>query len=597
MPPIPPNILTCFKKNLSALEKVDSTLAGKIGDISWPEDLKFIPALDGTPTAFSRKFSRSGWYAFSSVPAVREKSVCDKFSPGSSNIILPGAGHGFGLKSILKRFDLSQSVYVWEPDFLLIAVLLSLHDLSDYLASRRLIFLTDQDLTKNLVDFVTSHLEITHPDKMMAWPWISENKMQEISLKVEHAVNEFSLIINKNAEILQERITQLLSEKSGNLVKNIGIISAHSHPRIHQLARDFHWAAEKLGFNAQIYVFDRPEHSSGIGILRYLIDSPPDLIISIGFEKKRWTVKIPSNIPFISVLMPPGISLGDKISEITEPAENEIYVLGSREDLLALEKKISPDKLFMIEIGVNPDNFCPLPQIPDMQIAIFADHPDPNPEKVGIAQDSHKFLWQKTEELIGKNPLGFSNLRAGAYVEKASEITRIKFSDQELANSFALCVKRFLGPSVLAEYVLNKLITAGLKVKVFGSGWEETRFADLAAPVSFNSETLNAIFDSSRLVMVLDNESNFRQIVIDALCAAKWVIVKNNPEDRIQKFPEINDNLIYLDPSIPLQDQVQNLFGNHPPRNDQIRNILSQNYNFSDILGRILEKMAIKMPE
>jgi hypothetical protein len=232
-----------------------------------------------------------------------------------------------------------------------------------------------------------------------------------------------------------------------------------------------------------------------------------------------------------------------------------------------------------------------------MQIAIFADHPDPNPEKVGITQDSHKFLWQKIEELIGKNPLGFSNLRAGAYVDKASEITRIKFSDQELANSFTLCVKRFLGPSVLAEHVLNKLITAGLKVKVFGSGWEETRFADLAAPVSFNSETLNGIFDSSRLVMVLDNESNFRQIVIDALCAAKWVIVKGNPEDRVQKFPEINDNLIYLDPSNPLQTQVQNLFSNHPPRNDQIRNILSQNYNFSDTLGRILEKMTIKLPE
>ncbi len=596
MAPIPPNIITVFKKNLSALERVDTVLAWKISDISWPEDIKFIPALDGTPTAFSRHFSRSGWFGFSSLPAVREKIIFGTFSHGSSNVILPGAGQGFGLKRLLGRLELCQSIFIWEPELTQIAVLLCLHDFADDIVGRKVIFMTDPDLTKNLVEFITSHLDIAHPDKMMAWPWISENNMQEISLKVEKAVNEFSEIINQKAAFLQDQITRLLSGRSNDRIKNIRIISAHSHPRIHQLARDFQWAAEKMGFDSQYYVFDRPEHSSGIGILEFLVKFPPDLIISVGFEKRRWTAKIPSNIPFISVLIPPGISLGEKISEIPGPDENEIFVLGSREDLAALEKRIPPESLFLIEIGANPEIFAPVKKDYENQVAVFADHPDSDPEKVGIIQDSHKFLWRKTEELIRKNPLGFSNSRAGAYIAKASEITGIKFSDPDLLNSFSVCVKRYLGPYVLAETVIEKLVRAGIKIKIIGSGWEETRFAGMASSFSFNSEILNDVFNSSHLIMVLDNESNFRQIVIDALCAAKWVIVKPNPEDRVEMFPEISRRLTYLDPSVDLTGQVKGFLTGFPALNEEAGNSLTDHYDISHILRRIFEKKGLKLP-
>ncbi len=594
MAPISPNRVATFKKNLSALETVDGSLAGKLSDVSWPDDLQFLPALDGTPTAFSREFGRSGWYAFSSVPQIREKIVCDQFSPGSANVILPGAGQGVGLQRLLARFNLCQSIYIWEPDLLQIAVLLTLYDFSRDIAGRRLIILADPDLTKTLVDYVASHLDIKKKKKMMSWPWITENHMQEISLKVEKAVGEFNGIINKTVETLQKQVTEILTRIPDRKtpIINIKIISPHVHPRIHQLARDFQSAVNKLGYISEVYVFDRPEHSSGIGVLNELIRTPPDLIISIGIGKKSWSVQIPSTIPFISVLTPPGVGLGEKVADIPEPAENEYFVLGSRDDLnFLLNKKISSEKLFLIEIGVNPDNFRPLGKAVDTQIAVFADHPDSDPEKIGISQESHKFLWKQIEELIRQNPLGFSNVRADVFIGKASQRSGIKISDPELLKSFSLCARRYLGPVAVAEVLVEAMIGAGLKLRIYGSGWQETRFAPIAEVLPGDSETLNEAFNSASMVMVLDNESNFRQNIFDALCAGRRVILKKNPEDLLDRFPEITQRVFFLTPGPEWVGQVKEYLKEVPSTNAETRKLFTDKYSLEGHVGNLLKKI------
>jgi hypothetical protein len=591
MVPIPPDIITRYKKNLSSLAEVDSPLAENLADISWPEDLKFISAFDGTPTAFSREFGRSGWYAFSSVPTIREKIVCEQFFPGASNVILPGAGQGIGLKSLLERFTLCQSIFVWEPNLIHLASLLTLYDFSRDIAGRRLIFLTEADLTKNLVDFVASHLEIAHPEKMMSWPWISENCMQEISLKVEQAVGELIAIINRNAQMLQEQVTKIFTDKSGQKINKIQIISPHPHPRIHQLAHDFQEAAERLGYHSQVYVFDRAEHSSGIGILRELVKSTPDLIISVGLEKKRWSFKIPPHIPFLSVLSLPGIGLGEQISEISDPEEHEYYVLGSRGDFAVLQKKVQPEKLFLIEIGVNPEKFRPLNKEVDFQVAVFADHAVFDPEKIGITQESHKFLWKKIEELIRQKPLEFSNLQADVFIRRATDLTGIKLADPELIKSFSFCVKRSLGPGVLAEVMVETLIREGLTLRIYGSGWQDTPFAGMTLPLPENSTILNEVFNSAGLNLFLDNDSNFRPIVFNALCAGRKVILKKNSEDLLDQFPEIVQGVVYFDPAADLVTQVRGFLKN-VGGSDEARKFISEKYNITGFLRNLLEKVA-----
>jgi hypothetical protein len=592
MVPIPPDIITTYKKNLSALAEVDSPLAERLADISWPEDLKFIPALDGTPTAFSREFGRSGWYAFSSVPAIREKVVCEQFSPGTSNVILPGAGQGIGLQGLLERFNLCQSIYVWEPNLIHVAALLALYDLSREIAGRRLILLTEADLTKNLVDFVGSHLEIAHPEKMMSWPWITENCMQEISLKVEQAVGELIAIINRNAQTLQEQVHKILTDKSGHKINNIKIISPHPHPRIHQLARDFHEAAEKLGYHSQVYVFDRAEHSSGIGILRELINTPPDLIISVGIEKKRWSVKIPPHIPFISVLSLPGASLGEQVSEISDIEKNEYFVLGSREDFAVLQKKVQPENLFLMEIAVNQEKFRSLNKEIDFQVAVIADHPVFDPEKIGINQESHKFLWKKIEELIRQKPLDYSNAQADVFIRRATDMTGIKLMDPELIKSFSFCVKRYLGPGVQVEVMVEKLVREGLEIRIYGSGWEETRFVGKVLPLPENSEILNEVFNSAGMVMFLDNDSNFRPNVFNALCAGRKVILKKNSEELLDQFPEIVHEVVFLDPAVDLATQVRGFLENVGGPNEANRKVIAEKYNITGFLRTLLEKVA-----
>ncbi|MFA5865161.1 MAG: hypothetical protein WC975_10800 [Phycisphaerae bacterium] len=594
MTPIPPNILTTLKKNLAVLNKIEPALAKQLADINWPEDLKFIPALDQTPTAFSSQFGRSGWFAFSGAPKVREQVICDQFSPGSSNVILPATGQGGGLRLLLDRFDPARSIFVWEPKVLHLAVLLALYDFSNDLSGQRLIFLTDPDLKKGLLDYLSAHLELALPDKMISWPWISENDMQAISVTVDQAITELTSLVSEKTAILQEQFNQSTATPIAKNIKNVKIFSLTHQNLCHQLANDFYRAAEKLKFKADIFLLDQPAHTSGISILNHLLASPPEAIISIGIEKNRWMVKIPPTIPFITILAPPGIALGEKALENLTPEDNEIFVLGSQSDMDHLKAKIPAKKLFAFELAVNPDAFCPLQKTADVQVLVFADRPDPDPEKIGIRQQSHKHLWHEIEKMIGQNPLAFHADQTGNLIRKASNYTGIQFSDQDLINSFTSLVKNILAPAVVASKMVADLINAGLKIKICGSGWEAiSTYAHLARSLPTSPQELNELINSAELVLYIDNQTNCRQIVFNTLCAGQPVAVKTLPDGKMKKYHELTHAVHYLNHAADLAAQLHSILQNRPANQHRsllARKYLAENHNYAKLLQRIFTR-------
>jgi len=594
MPPISPTILATLRKNIEAVKQVDPALAGQLENIEWPEDLTFCSSLDGVPTARSKQFGKSGWFAFTTAPKIREKGICENFVSGGSNVIFPSAGQGYGLRMLLEQFESYQSIFVWEKSILPMAVLLSLYDFSQPIVQRRLIFLVSEDLKKTLVDFLTKMPEILVPNKIINWPWIQDHQMHEISLMVEQAVNTINDYVSKVVGGLQESFSKAAEAQSSTEKehKNIEIFALDPHPRVHQLARNFYSAAGNLQFMRGIYVVDSPERSTSVGTLKYLNEHIPDVVFSIGVDRKHWVVKIPSKIPFITMLTPPGVVLGEEVMKNIVPGENETFIVGTSEDAEILKEKLNENQVRVVDLAVNSDVLKPMETKIEAEILVFADRIDTNPEKHGINQQSHKYLWQHVENAIEDNPLGYYNARAEDLVVRVSNQIDIKLNEKELMDSFVTLVKQVLAPAVVGLRTVEKLIQSGISVRIIGSGWQdESRFANISRPMPKTLEELNEILNSGRLVLHLDNETNWRSIVFDAICAGKPVLVKTFPSGRFPESKKIEQGLVKLNPAIDLVQQVRQALNNYSALVEKVRvarEFLVAQYSYEKILSRIL---------
>ncbi len=547
---VPDNNRKLREKNLSALAKIDSSLAEKIGGVSFPEDMRFTEAVDGSDTVFGSTLSRSGWFAGTSAPSVREQVMVENFSPGRANVLLPGTGQGIGIKLLLEKLEPYQAIFVWEQNLLNIAIVFALYDFSEAIEAGRIVFLIESDIGKCLREYFSRHGEYAFPTKVLHWPWITEKKMQEISLQIERAVSEV-------AEGQRKRIAELeseFSEKAASSIKknNIYIVSFAQQSEYFRLARSIESAIRAIGFEVKSYLLDTPRHGTHITLLEELVEFLPSQIISIAMPKSRWPIKLPKEIKVISVLSPPTGKIDNAQLEQLELKENEIFVVGSQDDAEALKKRISQDKVFAFDIAVDDLAFKPLEEFPVIDVAIFADRPEDNPERYGIKQSSHKRLWTSLKDAISKQALTFHTNQTEEIVRKMCVKTGVEFNDEELFDSFVSLVKQFLAPSVVASTIAGKIIHSSLKAEVFGRGWDMNVRILPAEP-----EEINKIFNSAKLIVIIDNETYWREIVFDAICAGSIVVAKPIPEDKLSLVKEISEAVMTLDDSRDIIAQLK----------------------------------------
>jgi glycosyltransferase involved in cell wall biosynthesis len=600
MAPIPPNILTTLKANIAALRTVDAGLAARVEAAEWPADVQFIAALDGTPTAFSRQFSSSGWFARTGAPQVREQMVCDHFTVGGANVILPGTGQGWGLRYLLGRFEPQQSIFVWETNRVHLAALLGLYDFSSAISDHRLVFLSEPDLKKALLDFLSAHPEIVLPTKMMNWPWISESEVQHIGRMVEQAVQEHNTAFGRRLSELQDRLNERFAGRSKGGRRRVQIFSLSSQRATYRVARDFARAARKRDWAVDVFLLDRPMHGSSAAIVSRMIDFVPDLIFSIGVERKNWLLRLPKDVRFVSILGLPGVVLGSSLSEDLVPEEGEVFVLGSPADFERLKGKSRVEQLFVMDVAVSPEVFCPCPaeQKRDVQVTVIADRSDPDPEKVGMYQKSHQYLWSQIRQVIEDHPLSYSHARAGNVIQQVSRHTGVTFTDKDVLEKFAKLVKGLLAPAAVSTAIVRSLSGAGLKVRILGRGWEaDEEFGELAATIPDEPESLNEIFNSSELVLYVDYESNWRQVVFDAITAGVPVLAKKLPDDPLASMREAAAGITILRPEEDLVAQVRSALGRIPElrgRVRQARKFLEENFSYDLIFDKLLSAQGYR---
>lgn len=573
MSPIPPNIVTTFRKNLDALGTVDAELAGRLGAVDWPGGLKFMPAIDGTPSAWGPGLSRSGWFAFSGSPRVREQVLCEYFNAGESNVLLPGAGQGYGLGVLLAKYERWQSVFVWEPKVLNLAILLGLRDFSEAISDRRLVFLTQDDLEKSLVDYFTANQEMTIPTKMLAWPWIEESQLSLLPQAIERAIGKLNPMINQTIGALRTQLEVSLRKIEGRSRREVQVFGLISNRQVNRLVRDIAGGVKKIGCRSEAFLVDRPGHYGVVEMLRQMIHRQPDTIVSVGVNKKNWSIGVPSNIDFISVLSMPGAMLGAKyLEDLSAPEAGERYVLGDRGECDELRKRVGSDHIYAIEAAVNPEAFYPIEETHEYDVVVVANYNDIEPKTWGVTQESHKKLWQQISRTVEEDPLRVDEEQIPALIERASRACGVRLEEAKLRESLENLVRTVLAPSCASAAIARTLIEAGLRIRLVGSGWDKAEaFSVIAQEPPESPEELNELLHRGDGVLYLDTVTNRRQVVFDSLCAGRVVMVRRLPTDGLASLPEIAKRVVYLEARGGLVKQVRTTLDNLPTLRERMK--------------------------
>src|SRR5438045_457684 len=140
--------MSFLDKNLAALQAILPTLAAAIQHAAIPPSYEPVTGTDGTPTC-RRLTDRDGkkrleWLGATSMPRASAAPMIrslDSVSAGQNGLGL-SIGTGYEWAAFAARLPRAQMVYVYEPDPALLRMALTICDLSDLLATCRIVLLT-----------------------------------------------------------------------------------------------------------------------------------------------------------------------------------------------------------------------------------------------------------------------------------------------------------------------------------------------------------------------------------------------------------------------------------------------------------------------
>ncbi len=521
-----------FEKNISAIKHSQPKIAEQIHNIPLPEDIEFTNALDGTMTAYSKVLSNSGWFTGSSAPYIREKTLLDKFKDDGSNILLIGSGQGIGIKLLLERISPHQSIIIWEKNPLLIKILLHLYDFSEDIRRYRLLFILLPSLREGLIDLFWRFNYIAFPTKMLHWPWFSEQEIKRLTTDVDAA---YDAVAEKIKNLIQSAEQKFLAMDPNE--KNITIITPTAELIYHKWAK---MIANNLkgDFEISLYLLDQPEHSTFIKLIDSFTQTLPKTIISLSTGRSNLPMKLPNSVRFISIFSLNNMKLMQPTLDKINLLPDEVCIVGNKENEKKLKEKFPNNIVELVEVSIDSITFVPQDDERKLDVAVFAHNISDTPEDYGIKHQSHKKLWDKANELIGKAPLSLSSDNIEELLRKAERTSGVRLSEKKLFDSFANLIKQYLLPAKTTNLIIKELKKAELNIQIYGKNFDETPLYDI--------DTLNKILDTSKLILIVNTDVITYQILLDSIAKKRPIMVKNiidlpNEKYFIQELPCLED--------------------------------------------------------
>jgi len=440
-----------FQRNLVALKE----LQGDVVDLpdQPPEGLTWLLGRDGALTA---QDPAGAWVTGCSLPLRAAESMLESMQATGGNVCFLAPDHAAQLRAAFARLDATQAILAIIPDLQAARFVLCGDDFVPEIRASRLWMVAGEDWARQLEKLLSIHEGLALPVSFIRLPVLEENRAQAL---IEAARAVFSAETSRRSRRLEEvRGRAQASQSAATDLMRVAVVA----PSRFRLWDSAGWLlrrtipAGRVG-NAEITHFDPddPRTASPVALAEFASQS--DAIVTVDAYRSQMPGLVASDVPWLTWVTSP---------RIAPPAAD------APADRLMLADESLHDAATAAGWSIDRIRLATWPPSPATSrsgegIALLSDTCDFNTPPQKFELSSHQLLWQTIGEELRRNPLAVGediNGYLNRWIERAG-------LDGSLVNR-AMFIDRLIAPAFL-QGVVKLLLSAGLPVHVYGSGWDQ----------------------------------------------------------------------------------------------------------------------------
>lgn len=477
--------------------------------------------------------------------------------------LIEGLNFGWFLPRLLNAtrnlyLNYSSAVYLLEPNPLVLAAVLHLHDWRELLSDERLYLFVGPDAAEQFGHQMLAREDLgipLHQIRMLSWGGGAIGHAEPVVARIQqHRIERVDTLTREVESIYRERDTAWWAQRyaaAGQRDRLRVFLPVSRHTTyLKYCIRDLAAAFERRGLTAQV-VMEPTDHSttSAITYLELMRDFQPDLVMIIDHFRHEYGRTIPPNLPFVGWIQ-------DQLPNLYSRQCGE--ALGSTDYFIAPDPSIFvhqygyPERQgFAWTVATDDRTYSDAP-LPAEKLAPFrcdfsyVSNQSTPPEcfhqqwRERCAGDAHTAAL--IDKLYGELTDAFGSAPEQARLSVQWLLERIEDRDGPLAlpnESRQALVRFYLDPLAelmfrqsTLEWVAEYCDRTGRKMSLYGRGWEaHPRFSKYARGSADNGQQLRAIYQASAINLQIIGTGAVHQRLLDGLAAGGFFLIRRTPPD------------------------------------------------------------------
>ncbi len=573
-------------------------LAERIRTSAIPPNYEPAVGRDGQPTYRIRPCGsadgRREWFGGSSMPSVTAPIAIESVVDQGSNVVVPGVGTGLEIALLAERLAAHVAIFVYEADVAVMRAWLALRDCSNGLRTGRIVPVCGPDIRQALIDRIRRDPGFEFPHRLVSFFTQRGVEIGRLRAQVEAAA---TVVIAEQSRRVEEFATALRAVPSDEVDALCALVlSADARPAALDAARAIARSAARAGWTATSVIPERPNACQLSARLSALVSERPNLLILLNGCWAGLTDRLPPDVAAASWFWQPVAA-----SVAAEAARSGRLHFATTPALIGeLAAAGLSSGVELLEVGVDTSVFRPGEDARPAQSAsvlIVADAIDLRPEAGHVNLESHVALWKEACRLISTRAENYEASMAGDVLDEAQRRCGVELTETELRDAFTNMIRERIGPTAVTRAAIERLVAAGVDVRVLGRGWEShpTVAPYLAEPFPDASASAAEFRRAACVLFAWWGESTAREM-LEVLAAGGTPVCRRTREVLSDRHPQLADVIARV-PAFARFEEMIRLIRNPlrmslplAPVREEVREAHSLMHRLETIRSRLAER-------
>ncbi len=590
-------------RNLDALRRTQPALAQALETVALPDGAELVTGRDGASTyLLTDPEGRRHWFGGSSMPTLSAAALMGPVDVSNTNVLLPAVATG--LEPVLLAGKLSGhcAVFVHECDLAALRMAMTLRDLSALIDGGRLIILPGPDVESELIAVLREHPGCEFPSRIVPLAGGDPGLVNALKVAVEAAGRSVAAYRETAVRTIA---TELRARESFALAAapRVAIISVDPRPETLAFAGRIHRAAQALNWPAATCLPDVPARCHGYARLATIRDQQADLVLTVNSFGGRIETHLNDRQPIASWFGPEG-SVPAAVAEGVPSRGLHFASRPSQRDEL-IGAGVAAAATGVLETGADHVLFRHLdeaeadPERWGCDVGVLGDVANLDPQS-HVSAESHVRIFNAIVQSAPAWAETYTPDRADAILARAERRCSRPLKEERIRIGLIELIRGVIAPSLLARLAVERLVKAGLQVKVWGRHWELSKgFAGIVQGEVPAPEDQNRVYNAASLVLCPFFTTATVQTVLDALAAGSRVLYRGPDVPVDTLYPQTSE-VLALVPSYRRLTELSRAVtaltggghGDHPGRLAEARGLVLDRHTMTHRLESMRSRLA-----